>query len=126
MKYKCVVMLVLCMALPITAHATSPMISGIANQTVQMNSATDVLSFTISDNDNSPYELSLTYRSSNRTLVPATDDNIILGGSGTNRTVKVIPAAGKSGTAVITITVTDLDGDSTDELFTVEVQRPPR
>ena len=49
--------------------------------------------------------MTLTYGSSNTTLVPAA--NIVLGGSGTNRTVTVTPAANQTGTATITVTVSD-------------------
>ena len=49
--------------------------------------------------------LSVTKASSNNTLVPAA--NIVLGGSGANRTVTVTPAANQSGTATITLTVSD-------------------
>src|SRR6185295_9988115 len=41
----------------------------------------------------------------NPTLVPL--GNLVLGGSGANRTVTVTPAAGQSGTATITVTVSD-------------------
>ena len=43
--------------------------------------------------------------SSNTTLVP--NGNIVFGGSGANRTVTVTPAANQSGTATITVTVSD-------------------
>ena len=47
----------------------------------------------------------MTRGSSNPALVPAA--NIVFGGSGANRTVTITPAANQSGTATITLTVTD-------------------
>ena len=43
--------------------------------------------------------------SSNTTLVP--NANVVFGGSGASRTVTVTPATGQTGTAVITVTVSD-------------------
>lgn len=125
-KYAVVILIATCLLIlwGARALATSPMISSIPNQTIQVSSKTDVLSFTVSDNENAPSDLALTYRSSNRSLVPADDDHIILGGYGTNRTVRVIPVPGVYGTSRITITVTDLDGDTNTELFDVEVPKP--
>ena len=43
--------------------------------------------------------------SSNSTLVPT--GNLVLGGSGANRTLTITPAANQNGTATITVEVTD-------------------
>lgn len=103
------------------ANATRPMISSIANQHIKMNTSTPVLKFNVSDNEDTPGSLVLTYESQNKVLVPDSDDNIILGGSGSGRTVQVIPENGKIGNATIIITVTDSKGDQGTELFNVEV-----
>ncbi len=47
----------------------------------------------------------MTGASSNPALVPA--GNLVFGGSGATRTVTVTPVAGQSGTATITLTVSD-------------------
>ena len=49
--------------------------------------------------------LTVSGSSSNPTLVP--NGNIVFGGSGANRTVTVTPAANQTGTATITVTVSD-------------------
>ena len=49
--------------------------------------------------------LTLGGASSNPTLVP--NANIVFGGSGANRTVTLTPAANQSGSATITVTVSD-------------------
>ncbi len=81
-------------------------ISNIADKTINANTSTGALPFTIGDLDD-PLATTLTVsgNSSNLTLVPLA--NIVFGGSGPNRTVTVTPAANQFGTATITVTVTD-------------------
>jgi hypothetical protein len=55
--------------------------------------------------ETAPGALTLSASSSNTTLVPIA--NITFGGSGANRTVTIVPAANKFGTATITIVVSD-------------------
>ncbi|MDB6027986.1 MAG: hypothetical protein JWM68_4209 [Verrucomicrobiales bacterium] len=88
-----------------TPSNTAPVVSTVANQTINANTATSAIGFTVSDKETAATSLSLTTSSSNTTLVP--NANIVLGGSGTNRTVTVTPAANQSGTATITIKVSD-------------------
>lgn len=106
-------------------YATTPMITSIPDQYINMNQSTPTLSFTVMDNDDPPGALTLSYKSSNRALVPQTDANIVLGGSGSGRTVKIIPAQGQIGTVVITIIVTDTSGDRGTEDFAIEVAGLP-
>jgi hypothetical protein len=102
--------------------AAFPMISPIANQVIQLGTrSTDTLSFQVKDDTTPPAQIILTSSSDNPSLVP--QQNIILGGSGSDRTVRVIPQAGKWGIATITITATDNDGDNDVETFSVEVVR---
>lgn len=108
------------------AHAGYPMISPIANQYIPMNSSTDTLRFNVSDDVTSTNDLVLSFRSNNTQLVPNDDDNVIIGGRGSDRTVKVVPLPGRSGAATIIITVTDTDGETNTEDFDVEVRPPPR
>jgi len=84
---------------------TPPTISSIPDQIIGMNAATSPIAFVISDAETPATNLTLSSSSSNPVLVPGA--NIVLGGSGSNRTVKVTPAANQSGTAMITITVSD-------------------
>jgi hypothetical protein len=96
--------------------------------TTQLNTATAVLDFTVNDNDVAG--LSVTATSLNTTLVP--NGNCVLGGSNTARTLRVTPQTDQSGTAIITVRVTDA-GDSRTvpvRLFaemsvTVRVNAPP-
>ena len=86
-----------------------PTLTNPGNQTIFENKATNVLNFTVADQESSASTLVVTTSSSDTTLVPNT--NIVLGGSGANRTVRVTPAIGLSGSATITLTVSD--GNST-------------
>jgi hypothetical protein len=81
-----------------------PTISDIANQTTSQGTPTTAIPFTIGDVE-TPASLTLGRASSNQTLVPT--NNIVFGGSGSNRTVTVTPASGQSGTATITVSVSD-------------------
>ncbi|MBK8038201.1 MAG: tandem-95 repeat protein [Verrucomicrobiaceae bacterium] len=82
-----------------------PTISDIADQTIDEDVNTGALAFTIGDFETAASSLTVTRASSDTTLVPLA--NIVLGGSGASRTVTVTPAANLSGTAIITVTVSD-------------------
>src|ERR1043166_3968715 len=84
---------------------TPPTITGIADQTIDEDTATDALNFTLGDGESNAGGLTLSKGSSNPALVPT--NNIVFGGSGANRTVTVIPAANQSGVATITVGVSD-------------------
>lgn len=91
--------------LPQGLAQTPPTISNIENQTIDEDASTGAIAFTVDDDEVPEASLTLTGGSSNLLLVPVA--NIVFGGSGANRTVTVTPAAGRSGTATITVTVSD-------------------
>ncbi len=93
----------------VTSTNTAPTISNIANQTINEDGTTGPVSFTVGDAETAAGSLTVTGTSSNTTLVPK--GNIVFGGAGANRTVTVTPEANKSGTATITLGVSD--GSST-------------
>lgn len=72
---------------------------------------TGSLAVAIADAQSAAAALTLTATSSDATLVPA--GNIILGGSGASRSVTVNAATGRTGTATITLTVSDGELTST-------------
>ncbi len=92
-------------SITVNAVNDAPTISDIADQTVEKNTATAALAFTLSDAETPAGSLTLTKSSSNTALVP--EANIVLGGSDSNRTVTITPAANRSGAATITLTVSD-------------------
>lgn len=95
----------------ITALNKTPTLTEIANQTINEDQSTAELSFTVNDEDTAAAELIVTGTSSNTALIP--DANILLGGSGANRTVTITPVSNQSGTATITLVVDD--GTTTSE-----------
>ncbi len=97
---------------------TAPVISSIPDQTVNAGTATAPLPFTVSDAETAAGDLIVSGSSSNPTLIP--NANIVFGGSGTNRSVTVGPAANQSGTATVTITISD-GSASTSESFLLTV-----
>ncbi len=111
----------------ITANALNetPVISDIADQTTNEDTATAAIYFTISDVATAVGDLTLTGSSSNTALV--SDANIIFGGSDGNRTVTVTPLANQSGSATITVTVSDgsLTATDTFELTVTAVNDTP-
>jgi len=100
---------------------TAPTISGIPNQLTALNTPTAAIPFTISDADTPATNLTLGGESSNPALVPA--GNIVFEGSGSDRTVIVTPALNQTGSATITVRVSDWLY-STDALFVVTVKSP--
>ncbi|RKS21851.1 gliding motility-associated-like protein [Flavobacterium endophyticum] len=106
-----------------TVANNNPTISAVANQAVCANAATAALAFTVADVETAAVNLTVTRSSSNTTLVPVS--NIVLGGTGTNRTVTVTPAANQHGTATITLTVTDQLGATATTTFTLTVNQFP-
>src|SRR6266513_2869094 len=84
---------------------TPPTISSITGPTINEDTQTGAISFTVADAQTTAGSLSVSGSSLNPTLVP--NGNIVFGGSGSNRTITVTPAANQSGTATITVTVSD-------------------
>lgn len=88
------------------AQANSPpLISTIPVQTTTRNISTLAIPFTISDAETSATNLLLSVASSNPYLVPNTA--VFLTGLGSNRTIRIQPATNQTGTATITVAVSD-------------------
>ena len=82
----------------------------IADQTPLEDTATGAIAFTVGDDETAAGSLIVTATSNDQTLVP--DGNITLGGSGTNRTIDILPGLNENG-GPATITVTVDDGTTT-------------
>lgn len=96
----------------------APTITRIADQTIDQDSATGVLAFSIGDIETEAAALLVTATSSNGSLV--TNSGIQMSGSQDTRTVRVTPAAGQMGASNITLTVSD-GGLSSSTLFALTV-----
>ncbi|MBD3385905.1 hypothetical protein GF407_13385 [candidate division KSB1 bacterium] len=104
-------------SLPI--FTSPPVIDDIADQSGYVNTVIGPVSFTVEDHNTDPADLTLSAISGNQTLVP--DANISLGGSGSDRTITITPAADQSGSAVITVTVTDDDNMTASDQLEVTI-----
>jgi hypothetical protein len=91
--------------LTVSAVNDAPTISDIVNQTTTSGVAVGPLSFTVGDVETAAGSLTVSGTSSNPALVP--NGNIVFGGTGASRTVTVTPAANQTGTATLTVTVSD-------------------
>ena len=101
-----------------TPTLSLPTLSEFANVTTTLDTATPAIPFTVSSATVPLGSLVVTAWALDSGLVPAA--NLVLGGSGANRTLMITPTAGKLGTTVITVSV--FDGISTTSksfLFTV-------
>jgi hypothetical protein len=97
---------------------TPPTITAIPAQYIAQDTVAGPLAFTVNDQESPASSLIVTASSSDQTLVP--NGNIALSGSGSNRSVSVTPSAGLTGSATITLTVSDgTDSTNTSFLLTV-------
>lgn len=82
-----------------------PVISTISHTNTLMGFATPPIAFTIGDPETPAGDLTISGTSANPTLLP--NENIVFGGSDSNRTVTLVPAAGQIGVAPVTLIVSD-------------------
>jgi hypothetical protein len=84
-------------------------VANFSPQVLDANTQTAPLPFTIQDQETPPDSLIVMASSSNTTLVPNSESNIVLGGSGADLTIAVAPVANQVGNADITVLVSDGD-----------------
>ena len=103
---------------------TLPTISNITDKTINEDTPTGIIAFTVGDVETPAASLIVTATSSNTTLVPYT--NIALGGSGASRTINITPASNQNGITMITVTVSDGIATANDTfLLTVNAVNDP-
>jgi hypothetical protein len=100
---------------------TPPTISAISDQVGYVDHAVGPVAFTIGDGQTVAANLSLSAVSTDQNLVP--NANIVFGGSAANRTVSVTPGAGLTGSAQVTVTVSD-GTNSAQSSFMVTIEQP--
>ncbi len=103
-----------------TGITRTPVLSSIGNASTCVGVATAALSLTVTDAE--PGSVTLTVSSANTALLPP--GAIVLSGTGANRTVVTTPAPGQTGTAVITLTVTNNTSQTASTSFTLTVISP--
>ncbi|MDA1274732.1 MAG: MBG domain-containing protein, partial [Verrucomicrobia bacterium] len=99
----------------------APTLSTVGNQNGD-GGATPLVNFTVGDEETPVTELSVSGSSSNPALIP--NSSIHLGGLDGNRTVQVFPLPGITGSAILTLTVSDTNGGQGSTQFTVTVNVP--
>lgn len=97
----------------------APRIGAIGSVTTNEDTATGAIAVTVNDAETAAASLNVTATSSNTTLVPNT--NIVVGGSGSARTLTITPAPNQFGTTTITVRVTDANNVSTTQSFVLTV-----
>jgi VCBS repeat-containing protein len=97
--------------LTVTAVNDAPTVTVVAGGTCGTDDRSGTINLTLGDVESAPTTLTLSATSSNTTLLPA--GNIAFAGSGAARTVAATTMAGRTGTAVVTITVNDGQATST-------------
>ena len=100
----------------------APTIDVVADQATLVNATLPAIPFVVGDSFTPADALNVTAISSNPSLVPTS--NIALGGTSSNRTVTITPAANQIGTATITLRVSDGDLTATSS-FQVSVSPRP-
>jgi hypothetical protein len=93
----------------------APTLSAISPQTTLEETASTNILFTVSDDSTPAGSLMVVGTSSKQSLVP--NANVIVGGTGSNRTVTLMPLPNQFGAATITLTATDSAGASTSRSF---------
>ena len=96
-----------------------PVLSLIEQQIILEDQSSDLISFTIMDNETSPENLLLTVYVSNPELIPS--QGIQLGGMDSQRSLFLTPTANAYGGATVTVQVTDEAYDMAEQSFYFQV-----
>jgi hypothetical protein len=105
--------------LTVTAVNDLPTISAISSPTIDEDETTGPILFTVGDIETAASALTVKATTSNVSLVPAS--RIVIAGSGSDRTVTITPLVNQFGTADVTLTVTDGEGETASRTFTLTV-----
>jgi hypothetical protein len=106
----------------VTVTNSAPFISDITNRIVLPGASTGPIAFTIGDNEQTTF-LAVTSRSDNQTVVP--NGSIVLGGTGTNRTITIMPSLSYTGAVTITVFVSDGIQTNSDDFVVVYLPTVP-
>lgn len=99
----------------------TPTITLISNQTILEDEMTEVLSFVVNDVEDGG-AITVTASSNSTSLVPNNASYLVMPiTTGTDRTIKVIPAANQNGSVIITLTVKDQNNKTATTSFEVTV-----
>ncbi|PQO25491.1 hypothetical protein C5Y96_24435 [Blastopirellula marina] len=102
----------------VVAENSAPTISPIDDMVIEQDSASDPLTFTVGDLETAVEDLAVSVESDNLALVDAA--GILIAGDGADKSLVITPLAGATGSATITISVSDGELTTT-ESFVVTV-----
>ncbi len=100
-----------------------PTLTPIKAQSIVEDGSTGALSITVTDAQAAAGSLTLSATSTNPTLAPSA--SFLFGGSGSNRTINIVPANLESGTAGITFTVSDNLASVSSTFSLTVIEEPP-
>jgi hypothetical protein len=106
-------------AKPSTPQNMAPTLAAIANQSVNQDTVIGPISLAINDAETAPDLLNVAASSDNANVIPA--DGIVVAGSGGTRTLTLTPFEAATGTTTLAVIVTDAQGASTTQTFSVAV-----
>jgi hypothetical protein len=98
----------------------SPTISALLDQSMDEDTTSGLIPFTVADVETAADQLTVSGQSSNPTLIDSA--HIALTGSGSTRTVALTPLPNQFGTATITLTVRDADAGQSSWTFKLTVR----
>jgi len=98
----------------------APILNDFAPQTILANTSVSI-PFTVDDPETGPTNLTVAVYSSHPTLLPPS--GILVGGTGTDRVLKLAPAPDQAGACLVTVSVSDGDY-SPSESFMLKVVQP--
>jgi VCBS repeat-containing protein len=99
----------------------APTISSISNKTIFEDNTLGPVSFTVSDAETAPEQLSVSGSSDNTDLVPVDSISFSDPGPSGNASVTVDPVPDSNGIATLTVTVEDPDGATGEQSFDLKV-----
>ncbi len=100
-----------------SALAVAPLISDVADQNIAQGTSTGTLYFVVGDTETTFTALTVAAVSSDPALLPT----LTLGGTNAQRTIHITAASGLTGTATVTLTVTDGEALTASSSFIVTV-----
>jgi hypothetical protein len=127
-----ILLAVMCILWPVTAFCNfkdaftidayvgyfPPKMSVVFSQTILEDKTSQPIPLTLTDPYSNENKIDLFFESNNQTIIP--NENILIEGTGKNRTIKITPTANEFGALSITIMATN-DGGSATQKFSVHV-----
>jgi hypothetical protein len=111
------------MAPPPPAANTAPVVSGLTDKASDQDSVIGPIEFSVADRESDASLLIVSAAADGVAVVPA--DGLVLGGSGTVRSITLTPLEAATGVVNVALTVTDPQGAATTRSFSVTVNARP-